>query len=172
MNEYLIDKLGEIGCTSVAKAQICVHVYVELTEVKKYWNVKFCHDKTTDTTYITAQKNRNSERIIFLPIPVAESLSFNDMKKCFNLRQCNESIYLAIVDPDSTSVYYQISDGIAPPAQPLAVRLQARDRRQYNDSVLRRNTKIMEEAALCSLTIDLTAKTTGSLGMDYSDESE
>lgn len=165
-----ISHLQKLGCTNIAHAYTCIHVYIELTEVKKYWDVKICYDKSLDSAYITARKNKNTEIIIFIPIPVANSLSFNDMKRYFNLCQNNESIYLAIVDPDSTSVYYQISDGIIPPAKPLSSRLLARNQREYNDNVLRRNTKIIEEAALCGTAVDLTVKNASTSEMQEDDD--
>lgn len=68
---------------------------------------------------------------------------------------CCFSVYLAIVEADSTCVYYKISNEICEP--PLEVSVTNRDeKRQRLDDELRKNRKLLEDAAMCATPITLS----------------
>ncbi|XP_071050602.1 uncharacterized protein [Onthophagus taurus] len=147
----------KMGCKTRKEAAITSHVFLELCEVKKYWDVEYHFNEILSSMYITAKKTKSSKTLTFIPISSFDGISIEEMKKYLILDQEHKSVHLAIVDSDLTSVYYQITDGIGDPT-PESQEESIKDRRMKLDGDLRSNKKILEEAAMYGIPITINKK--------------
>ncbi|KRT84725.1 hypothetical protein AMK59_1511, partial [Oryctes borbonicus] len=121
MSQKLISDFINLGCPTKREAAIALQVYLELCEVKRYHDVEYRFSTDLQCMYLTARKMKLSDSAIFLPIPVSDNISFLNMEKYLSLsNEDQKSIILAMVDSDSTCVYYQITGGIKDPSPETA----------------------------------------------------
>ncbi|KAK9731781.1 Sen15 protein [Popillia japonica] len=159
LNEKLMSDFINVGCQTKKEAAIALQVYLELCEVKKYFDVEYCYSTELKCLYFTGRKTKSSAKSIFIPIAASDTISFLQMEKYFILDNSSQrSVILAMVDSDSTCVYYQITEGIKDPA-PETPLLDIEEKRTKLDIELRKNWKLLEQSAMYNLPITLKKKT-------------
>ncbi|XP_071153940.1 uncharacterized protein [Mytilus edulis] len=95
-------------------------VYLDLCEARGWWNVTI-HNQA-DQSFISGHPNRHEPRQLVLPISSHQMVSpmqFQHYIHTIKLEDCKtEGLTLAICEPDTTTVYYKISDGLIQPESP------------------------------------------------------
>ncbi|KAF5303348.1 hypothetical protein FQR65_LT08261 [Abscondita terminalis] len=152
------EEFNRLGCTNSKNVAISIQVYLELCEVKKFWDIEYLYDESIGKIYFTAKLTRKGEPSMFIPVEVSESLSFNSLQDLLKLeRSQRKQVFIVIVSSDSTCVFYQISNGLVDPVQEKNYSLE---RSRKIDAVLRRNKDLIEQAALCNIPITLKKDST------------
>ncbi|XP_060078018.1 tRNA-splicing endonuclease subunit Sen15-like [Ylistrum balloti] len=97
-------------------------VYMDLCEDKQWWNLELHPCCDLDLVFISGHAARHTPRELVLPVPSGCSLTPGDLQNYLHSVSLEEyhtsGITMAIMDTDSTTVYYKISDGLVPPASP------------------------------------------------------
>ncbi|KAL3283836.1 hypothetical protein HHI36_018006 [Cryptolaemus montrouzieri] len=134
-------------------------IYLELSEVKRYWNVEYFFHDGHRKIYLSARTKKEDKPSLFIPTHVSDSLNFMEMQKLLTLNEQKEfhGIFLAIINPDSTCVYYQISEGLIEPEQITSKHLM-KNKQEYLDSQLRKHRNLFEQSALYGIPITLNAE--------------
>ncbi|KAF5304111.1 hypothetical protein FQA39_LY01896 [Lamprigera yunnana] len=159
MYERLREEFKEKGCIDPKTISIAVQLYLDLCEVKKYWDVDYIYDESMQKFYFTANITKNKKPALFIPIEVSESVSFNSLLNLFEIDNKEKQIYVVIVSSDSTCVYYQISHGLLDPSTEKTDSFEKSGR---IDAELRRNRSLVEQAALYGMSITLDKDKVGS----------
>lgn len=132
---------------------ITMQVYMELCEVKRYYDVSYIYNNNLDKIILVASKTKNESACAFVPIQVQEELTFLKIRQiCLLLKYA--TIYIVIVHPDSTCVYYQVKDGLMEPTEFSAKHLKEKTQENL-DANLKKNRNILQHAALMGVTITL-----------------
>ncbi|GJQ71083.1 putative heat shock 70 kDa protein cognate [Trypoxylus dichotomus] len=149
----------KIGCPTKREAAIALQVYLELCEVKRYYDVEYQFSADLKCMYFTGRKTKSGDVSIFVPITVSSNISFLEMEKYLGLSSDSQkSVVLAMLDSDSTCVYYQITEGIKDPP-PETPPVDIEQKRMKLDTELRKNRKLLEESAMYGLPITLSKTT-------------
>nr|CAH7768596.1 unnamed protein product [Callosobruchus chinensis] len=151
MNQRLISEFSKK--VDKQNAVITLQTYIELCEVKRYYNVRYYFNSDLGKYVVTANKSSSESTCAFVPISVYESLDMLKLKHVIKSTDY-ELIYLVIVHPDSTCVYYQIADGLMEPVESEPKRFKE-DKREVLDSILRKNQILLENAAFLNVSVDL-----------------
>ncbi|XP_057670001.1 tRNA-splicing endonuclease subunit Sen15-like [Diorhabda carinulata] len=139
---------------SSQEAMISVYVYLEISEVKKYYDVEYKYNNDLKKIVITGKKNKNDSFAAFVPVRVFEKLNYLKLQKFINANT-DQIVYIAIVHADSTCVYYQITDGLLEHNDTSSKQLKE-NKREKLDSELRKYKSIIEEAALQSRLVTIS----------------
>lgn len=132
------------------------NIYLDLCEAKKYWNVEyFCHE-TNGKTYLKAKRNKKEKESLFIPCDVSQPTNLRKIRDLLVLNKNNdyESVFMAMISPDSTCIYYEISDGLVEP-QEISINHLKKNKHEELDSKLRKNHLILEQAALYGIPVTL-----------------
>ncbi|KAB0796644.1 hypothetical protein PPYR_10705 [Photinus pyralis] len=162
MIEFLREEFTKLGCQNPKSTSIAIQVYLELCEVKRYWDVKYFYNENLDSLYFSAKPTKDEEECIFFPIEVSRTVSLKYLQDLFQLcKNPEHKLIVVLVNSDSTSVYYQIYNGLMQPVEDSKNVHQETSRRI--DSNLRRHRDAIEQAAICgiSLTLPTTSKGEG-----------
>nr|CAI5829496.1 unnamed protein product [Callosobruchus analis] len=151
MNQCLINDFSKN--VDKQNAVITLQTYIELCEIKRYYNVEYKFNSNLGKYVVTAKKSPSESTCAFVPVSVYEGLNILKLKHVIKSIGY-EVIYLVIVHPDSTCVYYQIADGLMEPVESEPKRFKE-DKREILDTILRKNQKLLEDAALMNVTIDI-----------------
>ncbi|CAH1972800.1 unnamed protein product [Acanthoscelides obtectus] len=151
MNQSLINEFSEK--VDKQSAVLTFQTYIELCEVKRYYNVEYNYNSALKQYVITAKKSPGKPTCAFVPISVYEPL--NVLRLIHIIKNTNsEAVYLVIVHPDSTCVYYQIADGLMEPVESEPKRFKE-DKTDVLDNILRKNRKMLEDAALMNISVNI-----------------
>lgn len=101
------------------QAVIAVQVYLELIELKKYYSVEYKKYESIGKIIITGKKKKDAPMCAFIPITISEYLDFSLLQTYIRAHNCPLTC-LALVGTDSTTVYYQIEEGLVEPDGNLA----------------------------------------------------
>nr|XP_023021764.1 uncharacterized protein LOC111510123 [Leptinotarsa decemlineata] len=151
MNDKLIEEFMKY--VGKQEAVITLQVYLELCEVKRYYDVNYYHNTEINKVVLTAKKTKNGPISAFIPTTVYKNLNFLTLQK-FITTNPFDIVYLVIVHSDSTCVYYQISNGLVEPTETTAKHLRE-NKREALDSDLRKNRELLEQAALMGVAITI-----------------
>ncbi|RZC39388.1 tRNA-splicing endonuclease subunit Sen15-like [Asbolus verrucosus] len=155
-NEKLISEFMALGCEDRKDAVVVLQVYLELCEVKKYWNVECKYHNDLKLLYLTASKTKSERPSIFVPESSNDNLSYIKLQSYFTL--CDDigykRIYLVPVTSDSTCVYYQLTEGLFEPTD-VNNKQSKSDRQERLDAEIRKNKRVLEEAALSSIAVTI-----------------
>jgi hypothetical protein len=146
-------KLGDL---SKKYANAALQVYLELCEVRKYWDVEYKYDGDLGMLYFTAKKTKSEKTSVFVPRCSSDDLSYTQMQSYFALCDNSEikSVFLALVSSDSTCVFYQITEGLNQPVDTSA-RHSKLNRQEKLDADIRKHKNLITEAALCGMSITI-----------------
>ncbi|XP_050294882.1 uncharacterized protein LOC126735044 [Anthonomus grandis grandis] len=169
MNEFLVNEFQKLGATERDSA-IASQVYLELCEVKRYWDLKYDYNTCLNNIILYAKKKPYNDFSIFLPISTSEHLSFDKLQDF--LAKCkSQSIYLAMLHPDSTCIYYNIAEGLAEPVDTSAKHLRVNKQHKL-DIEVKKNRELIEYAALTGIPITIPKVTSATHMEDSSIECE
>lgn len=138
---------------SQQEAVITFQVYMELCEVKRYYNISYAYNNTIGKIILFASKSKNAPLCIFVPSQVHEEMTFSKMRNMSLLDQ-HGAVYIVIVHPDSTCVYYQIKEGLMEPTEITAKHLKE-NRQEKLDADIRKNCQLLQHAALISVPVTI-----------------
>lgn len=135
------------------EAVITLQVYMELCEIKKYYNISHTYNNTLDKIVLFANKSKNGDLCTFVPIQVQENMNFIKMRQ-ISLLHKDSAVYIVIVHPDSTCVYYQIKEGLMEPTEVIVKHLKE-NKQEKLDADIRKNCELLQHAALTGTAITL-----------------
>lgn len=140
--------LCKLGCNDPVKTSTAFYVYIELCEVKRFWDVKYKYKEELDLFYLEVKKREHSSLEIYIPWPTKYSISIDKIEKMQQALQ-NERLTFVFKSEDSSSVLYTISTGLIKPAAPEATKqLKEKEEKKYNlETEIRRNTSNLYELA-------------------------
>ncbi|KAK9891482.1 hypothetical protein WA026_014719 [Henosepilachna vigintioctopunctata] len=158
-DQFIADILSQ-GCPTKREAAMVKQIYLELCEVKRYWDVEYFFHDGHKTTYLKAKIKKCDKPSLFIPKHVSDKNSFIEMMKLLELNNEGEfsGIYLAFINPDSTCVYYQISEGLVKPKEITSKHL-TRNKQETLDFNLRKHRNLLQQSALYGIPITLPEQT-------------
>ena len=122
VNFLLLEDAQKAGIGNKKSLNIAAKVFIDLSEVRGWWNVKLHTKKDVDVVFISGHHTRHEPRQLVLPLSSNEMVSpmkINQYLNQIKLDDYNtEGLTLAICDPDTTTVYYKVSEGLVPPESP------------------------------------------------------
>ncbi|KAG8556194.1 hypothetical protein GDO81_017959 [Engystomops pustulosus] len=100
-------------------------VYMDLLEVRNWKEVQILSSSELHMIYLWGKEKDDDAPQILMPTPVSMSCSLKRIQQFQKLNQTSEngqnsacSILLAVVETDSTIVYYKLTDGFVIPDPP------------------------------------------------------
>lgn len=133
---------------SSQEAMISVYVYLEISEVKKYYDVEYTYNNDLKKIVVTGKRSKKDSFAAFVPVAVFEKLNYLKLQKFIHVNP-DHTVYIVVVHADSTCVFYQITRGLLEQDDTSAKHLRE-NKREKLDSELRKYKCIIEEAALQS----------------------
>ncbi|KAI0232470.1 hypothetical protein LSAT2_017198 [Lamellibrachia satsuma] len=103
------------------QAYLTLLVYLDLIENKGWWNMTFIPSAKLAMVLISGHSSRIEPKEVIAPIATDMNLSVSSLQ--FHLQSLEEELHyhafvFALVDDDSSIVYYKMSAGLVPPAPP------------------------------------------------------
>ncbi|XP_019877016.1 uncharacterized protein LOC109604903 [Aethina tumida] len=155
MSDSLIKDILKTGCSQL-EAVITSQVYLELCELKKYWDVTYEY-KSESGPFVTGSKTKSGPKECFVPSPVSKTFDFMQMQQIIQQHNNYSRVYLVFVSPDSTCVYYQISDGLSEMTDTEAKHLKE-DKHEIINAELKKHQNNLEQAAMFGMPVCLSTK--------------
>ncbi|XP_068096237.1 tRNA-splicing endonuclease subunit Sen15 isoform X2 [Hyperolius riggenbachi] len=97
-------------------------VYMDLVEVRNWHDVLIFGSSELQLVYLLGQEKADLTPEVIIPTPVTRSCSHGRIQQYMKLHQTGETVssscLLAIVESDSTIVYYKLTDGFVVPDPP------------------------------------------------------
>lgn len=75
----------KLGCENKTNAILSHQVYIDLIEIKKFYNIKYHYSDAFKRMYITAKETKNGNENTYIPISSLESVSFNKMEQLLQI---------------------------------------------------------------------------------------
>lgn len=75
----------KLGCSDKINAILTYQVYIDLIEVKKFYDVTYHFSKTLNTMFITARESKSDVINIYIPTSSLDSISINRMEQLLKL---------------------------------------------------------------------------------------
>ncbi|XP_071640667.1 uncharacterized protein [Temnothorax longispinosus] len=140
--------LCKLGCNDPIKTSTAFYVYIEICEVKRYWDVKYKYNEELDVIYFEVKKREHSRLEIYVPWPTKYNICLEKIEEMQQLLQ-NERLTFVFKSEDSSSVFYTVSAGLSKPAAPEASKRQKEKAEKILnlESEIRRNTPNLYELA-------------------------
>ncbi|XP_061189423.1 tRNA-splicing endonuclease subunit Sen15-like [Saccostrea echinata] len=115
-------ELESFGLKNLVQIRTTFNVYLDLCEVRGWWNVKLHGRKDLDLAFISGHPTREEPREIILPLLSSDSISTHCLQQYLKEIKVDgyetHGITLAICDADTTTVYYKIAEGLVTPEPP------------------------------------------------------
>ena len=109
--------MSQLGCADQVKLTTAFYTYMELCEVKKYWDVQYKFHENLQLFYLTAKVRKDVEETTFVPWPAVNNITLDSITNIQNELQ-KETITFVFREGDSTSVYYIMGSGTMKPMHP------------------------------------------------------
>ncbi|KAL1517471.1 hypothetical protein ABEB36_001234 [Hypothenemus hampei] len=154
METYIVSEFQKLGADETT-AILASQVYFELCEVKRYYSPSYSYDPTIRRIIIRAKRKPSENIQVFVPVSSFEQLSFEKLHEIAS--NYNTSVYLAIVHPDSTCIYYKVSNNLDEPAE-ISVKHTRVDKQQEFDTNIKKHRRAIEQAALLGVPITISKK--------------
>lgn len=151
MENLLLDKF--LQHVDQQDAVISLQVYMELCEIKRYYNVSYLYNQTLEKVIILASKTKNEPLCSFIPIQIYEEITFSKMRQ-MSISTESETVYIVIVHPDSTCVYYQIKEGLMEPTE-ISVKHLKENKQEKLDADIKKNRDLLQHAALVNVAVTI-----------------
>ncbi|XP_015602027.1 uncharacterized protein LOC107271002 [Cephus cinctus] len=141
-------EMGQLGCNDHNKIITAFHVYIELCEVKRLWDVKYQYNKDIDLIYLEAKTSRSSPHQIYIPWSTANPISLKFIEQMQQKLDTNR-LTLVFKDGDSSSIYYKVSEGLVKPLTPEDSKQQkcVEEKRLKLEREIQKNTSNLYELA-------------------------
>lgn len=143
------------------QAVITFQVYMELCELKRYYNVSYEFNSSVNKIILLANKSKHCPISAFVPVIAHEELTFSKIRQIALLKSF-PTVYIVIVHPDSTCIYYQVKDGLMEPTEVSAKHLRE-DKQKKLDADLKKHSDLIQHAALIGVAITLPKNDTEKL---------
>lgn len=134
----------------VAAAQRALIVFQDLTEVRGWWSTEISYSETLSRPFVIGQKLRLLPRQVVVPIGSEETISLMETQQMFTGvtidGEPQNVITLAVMEPDSTTVYYKLTSGLCPPDAPEVVHARKYDKDRKFDRKRRHVARCVREA--------------------------
>ncbi|XP_017881393.1 uncharacterized protein LOC108625701 [Ceratina calcarata] len=155
---YHIEKLG---CVDPIKIATAFHVYIELCEVRRYWDINYKYNEQLDLLYLEGKRSKNSQVELFIPWLASSNVSLDKIEKIQDGLNV-EQVTFVFKAADSTSVMYRASKGLVKPTAPELTKLiKEKEEKKLNlEKEIRKNTSHLYELAK-SLTTENVDKDAG-----------
>jgi len=147
-------KLRNNGYENEEEQLVTIQVYIDLVESKGWHKVELCPVEALRRTVVVGHSRQTDQRQIVLPSSLSSSLTMTRILEILDVlkREFNASkVLLGFVDPDSTVVYYSLTDDLVPPEPTDAVRAEKQRQKAKNRSKLRQSRFVTCEKKLDSL---------------------
>ncbi|KAI9562568.1 hypothetical protein GHT06_010022 [Daphnia sinensis] len=105
---------------SLKQKALTLQLYKDLRYVRAFDDVKMHQVDELDLVYLTGHLPENNEQEVFFPLAADEAISLNRIAIIQNhlLHHHNlKRLTLALIDADSTTVYFCITPGLLPPSE-------------------------------------------------------
>ena len=109
INKFFIFQFEDIkkfGC-DISLCSACFKIYIELSEIKKYYGISYHFSEELKRPYLLVQKTNNSKPLIYIPF-TEQKFSFSEISK-YQIVFESKTIFLAVCDPGSAILYYGIT---------------------------------------------------------------
>ncbi|XP_078263934.1 tRNA-splicing endonuclease subunit Sen15 [Rhinoraja longicauda] len=95
-------------------------VFLDLVEARNWKDMTYKGSKELDLVYLQGCPGEEEEAKVVVPLPVHKTISHEGIRRIMECvcYQSKREFTLAIVDSDSTVVYYQLTDGFVVPDPP------------------------------------------------------
>ncbi|XP_064649749.1 tRNA-splicing endonuclease subunit Sen15-like [Lineus longissimus] len=120
-NHTKLIEIKDYGYEDVGQQTACFQVYMDLCEVRQWYNVVIHPCESLQMVFISGQYRPSDPFEVVLPLPAQTVLSLEKLEQYIeNIRPpddsfTNKSLTLAIVEKDTSTVYYRVSSGLVPP---------------------------------------------------------
>ncbi|OXU30752.1 hypothetical protein TSAR_013218 [Trichomalopsis sarcophagae] len=142
--------MSQLGCNDQVKLTTAFYVYMELCEVKLYWNVEYKYCEALQIFYLEAKKSKNAEVDTFVPWPAFHNLSLDFISNIQHKLEKDKFTFV-FKEGDTTSVYYSISSGIVKaisPEETKTLRQKLEKKIELNKEISRNTANLYERALL------------------------
>lgn len=118
----VFQELMGYGLADSGQTNMAFNVYLDLTEVKGFWNVR-CHKCTElGMAFLSGHMSRSQPRELILPVSCDSQLSPAQMQTYIDKVKVDGydtvGLVMAICSGDSGIVYYKVTDGLIVPESP------------------------------------------------------
>ncbi|KAJ1525026.1 hypothetical protein ONE63_009872 [Megalurothrips usitatus] len=118
----VLKQLLDFGCRDQRCASVAFAVYMDLSEVKAVWDLRYDFCKDLDIIYLTGREQETMEPNVYIPLSASQTVSPEWLCKVQKaLPTQNRGLTLAFKDADSTIVYYNVTEGLETPDSPETV---------------------------------------------------
>lgn len=140
--------LCKLGCNDPLKTSIVFYTYIELCEVKRFWNIKFKYKEELDLLYLEVKKREHSPLEIYIPWPMKYNISLKTIEQIQEGLQ-NSQLTFVFKSEENSSVYYTVSADLAKPAAPEATKLlrEKEEKKSSLETEIRKNISNLHELA-------------------------
>ncbi|KAJ8958224.1 hypothetical protein NQ318_017365 [Aromia moschata] len=128
MNKALISEFTKY--VDKKEAFITSQVYLEICELKRYFDVTYSFNAALNKITISAKKDKSGPAV------------------------SQDTVFLVIVHSDSTCVYYQLTSGLSKPTDATAKHLKE-NKQEKLDGDIRKNRELIQHAALLGVNVTL-----------------
>ncbi|XP_020283185.1 tRNA-splicing endonuclease subunit Sen15-like [Pseudomyrmex gracilis] len=140
--------LCKLGCNDPVKTSTAFYVYIELCEVKRFWDVKYKYNEDLDLFYFEIKKREHSPLEIYVPWATKYTISFDKIEKMQQSLQ-SKRITFVFKSEDSSSVFYTVTEGLVKPISPeVSQKLKEKAiKKQELEKEIRKNISHLYELA-------------------------
>ncbi|XP_063986268.1 uncharacterized protein LOC135167224 [Diachasmimorpha longicaudata] len=110
-------KICELGCKDDVKITTAFHVYIELCEERKLWDVEYKYEPSLDLIYLEAKKTKDSETDIYIPWSVKCTIKLQDIENIQKTLAIGR-FTLASKSGDGMSMFHTVNSGLTKPLAP------------------------------------------------------
>ncbi|KAJ8665158.1 hypothetical protein QAD02_006820 [Eretmocerus hayati] len=141
--------MSQLGCNDQVKLTTAFYVYMELCEVRRYWNVDYKYSDKLQLFHLEAKKTANGAVETYIPWPTIHNITLDLIGNIQTVLD-RERFTFVFKEGDSTSAYYAISSGIKKPVNPEDLKpLKLKDEKKFIlEREINRNTANLYERAL------------------------
>ncbi|XP_014482481.1 PREDICTED: uncharacterized protein LOC106748466 [Dinoponera quadriceps] len=141
-------ELCKLACSDPVKTTIAFYVYIELCEVKRFWDIRYKYNEELDQFYFEVKKSQNSQMEIYIPWATKYNISFSKIEKIQDILQ-SERLTFVFKSEDSSSVCYTVSRGLVKPESPETTkkRKEMEEKKANLETEIRKNTSNLYELA-------------------------
>ncbi|XP_011494848.1 PREDICTED: tRNA-splicing endonuclease subunit Sen15-like [Ceratosolen solmsi marchali] len=141
--------MSQLGCNDQIKLTTAFYVYMELCEVKRYWDVEYKYCNTLQLFYLEAKKYKKANIDIFIPWPAMNNITLDIIYSIQHKLETNKFTFV-FKEGDTTSVYYSVCTGIIKPITPNeTIILKQKENKKFElEKEINRNIANLYERAL------------------------
>ncbi|XP_034942274.1 uncharacterized protein [Chelonus insularis] len=109
--------IEQLGCKDKLKITTAFHVYIELCEQRKFYNVVYKYEPELDLIYFIAKVTQHGEDEIYVPWSSKNDMKLRELQK-IQEKLNNKSLMIVIKSGETISLLYRVSQGLMKPPTP------------------------------------------------------